>query len=291
MKLQEATLARNRRGGRIFLAEKGIEVPLEPVDIGNAENRQPPFLAKNPLGGVPVLELADGTCIAESVAICRCFGELHPDPPLMGVDAQDNAVIEMCNRRMELELALPMMNVFRHGDPFFAGRIEQVPDWSEASRRHVAGRMEWLDRELAAREFVAGDRYPIADVTALVGVDFQRVSMISIREEHPQPEAMARGGLEPAEREGLRPRRRWSAAAPGVFPYQPTSWAGDGRSSSGSGGASNRAERSAGSGPAATGATPREASPRQRPQLFQPVAARPGSRSRRRLGAHGRSDG
>ena len=86
----------------------------------------------------------------------------------------------MWNRRMELELALPMMNVFRHGHPFFAGRIEQVPEWSEASRRHVAGRMEWLDRELAEREFVAGDRYTIADITALVGVDFGRVSKISI---------------------------------------------------------------------------------------------------------------
>jgi glutathione S-transferase len=185
MKLHEATPAPNCRRVRIFLAEKGIEVPIEPVDIVKAENRQPPFLAKNPLGGVPVLELDDGTCIAESVAICRYFEELHPDPPLMGVDAQDKAVVEMWNRRMELELALPMMNVFRHGHPFFAGRIEQVPEWSEASRRHVAGRMEWLDRELAGREFVAGDRYTIADVTALVGVDFGRVSKISIPEAHP----------------------------------------------------------------------------------------------------------
>jgi glutathione S-transferase len=183
MKLHEAATAPNCRRVRIFLAEKGIEVPIQPVDVGKAENRQPPFLAKNPLGGVPVLELDDGTCIAESVAICRYFEETHPDPPLMGVDAQDKAVVEMWNRRMELELALPVMNVFRHGHPFFQGRIEQVPEWSEASRRHVASRMEWLDRELEGREFVAGDRYTIADITALIGVDFGRVSKISIPEE------------------------------------------------------------------------------------------------------------
>jgi glutathione S-transferase len=183
MKLYEAATAPNCRRVRIFLAEKGIEVPIQPVDVGKAENRQPPFLAKNPLGGVPVLELDDGTCIAESVAICRYFEETHPDPPLMGVDAQDKAVVEMWNRRMELELALPVMNVFRHGHPFFQGRIEQVPEWSEASRRHVASRMEWLDRELEGREFVAGDRYTIADITALIGVDFGRVSKISIPEE------------------------------------------------------------------------------------------------------------
>ncbi|HVS12650.1 MAG TPA: glutathione S-transferase [Thermoanaerobaculia bacterium] len=183
MKLHEAAAAPNCRRVRIFLAEKGVEVPIQPVDIVQAENRQPPFLAKNPLGGLPVLELDDGTCLAESVAICRYVEETWPEPPLMGVDAKDKAVVEMWNRRMELELALPIMNVFRHGHPFFAERIEQVPQWSEASRRQATKRMEWLDRELADREFVAGDRYTIADITALVGIDFGRVSKISIPEE------------------------------------------------------------------------------------------------------------
>jgi glutathione S-transferase len=101
----------------------------------------------------------------------------------MGTDAQDKAVVEMWNRRMELELALPVMNVFRHGHRFFADRIEQVPEWSAASRRHVTQRMTWLDSELADREFVAGERYTIADITALIGVDFGRVSKISVPDE------------------------------------------------------------------------------------------------------------
>ena len=91
MKLHDSAMAPNPRRVRIFLAEKGTEVPTVQVDIAKAENRQPPFLAKNPLGGVPVLELDDGTFIAESVAICRYFEETQPDPPLMGTDAADRA--------------------------------------------------------------------------------------------------------------------------------------------------------------------------------------------------------
>ena len=183
MKLYEAAPAPNCRRVRIFLAEKGIEVPIEAVDIVKAENRQAPYLSKNPMGGVPMLELDDGTCLAESVAICRYFEELQPDPPLMGTDPQDRAVVEMWQRRMELELALPIMSVFRHGHEFFAGRIEQVADFAESSRRHAQQRMEWLDGELAARDYIAGDRYTIADITALIGIDFGKVSGIRIPEE------------------------------------------------------------------------------------------------------------
>ena len=105
MKIHDATAAPNPRRVRIFIAEKGIEVPYEQVDIVNAINRGEEFRThKNPMGTVPVLELDDGTCIAESGAICRYFEELHPDPPLMGVDAQDKAIVEMWNRRMEFEL-------------------------------------------------------------------------------------------------------------------------------------------------------------------------------------------
>jgi glutathione S-transferase len=100
MKLYDSAMAPNPRRVRIFLAEKGITVPVEQVDIGKAVNRQPPFLAKNPLGGLPVLELDDGTCIAESVAICRYFEETHPNPPLLGTDAKDRALVEMWQRRM-----------------------------------------------------------------------------------------------------------------------------------------------------------------------------------------------
>ena len=181
MKLHDSKLAPNPRRVRMFLAEKGIQVPLVNVDIAKAENRQPPFLAKNPMGGVPVLELDDGTCISESVAICRYFEGVQPEPPLMGVDAKDRALVEMWNRRMELELFGPIAQVFRNTHEFFKGRIEQVPAWGEACRRVAEKRLEWLDRELASREFVAGDCFTIADITALVGIDFGRITKTSIQ--------------------------------------------------------------------------------------------------------------
>jgi len=180
MKLYDSAMAPNPRRVRIFLAEKGIEVPLGPVDIGKAENRQPEFLARNPMGGVPVLELDDGTHIAESVAICRYFEELQPEPPLMGTDARDRAIVEMWNRRMELEVAMPAMQSFRNTHDFFKGRIPQVPEYGAVSKAAAIKRLEWLDQELAGREFVAGDRYTIADITALVGIDFGRVTGIRI---------------------------------------------------------------------------------------------------------------
>ena len=183
MKLYDSALAPNPRRVRVFLAEKGIEVPTVQVDIGKAENRNPEFLAKNPMGTLPILELDDGTIIAESVAICRYFEEIQPEPALMGTDARDRAIVEMWNRRMEFEIALPVMQTFRNTHDFFKGRIPQVPEYGEVSRGWAAKRFEWLDAELANREFVAGGRYTIADITALVGIDFGRVTDIRIRPE------------------------------------------------------------------------------------------------------------
>lgn len=183
MKLYDSKTAPNPRRVRVFLAEKGITVPIEQVDIAAAVNRGPEFRQKNPLGGVPVLELDDGTCIAESVAICRWFEETQPAPPLMGTDARDRALVEMWQRRMEFELFLPITQVFRNGHPFFAGRIPQVPEWGDVCRAHAAASLKWLDRELAGRAFVAGDRYTIADITALCAIDFGRVSKIRIAPE------------------------------------------------------------------------------------------------------------
>ena len=180
MKLYDSAMAPNPRRVRIFLAEKGVEVDTVQIDIGKAENRQPEFLAKNPMGGVPVLELDDGRFLAETVAICRYFEETHPDPPLMGTDAADHAWVEMWNRRMEHEVALNAMQAFRQTHDFFKGRIPQVPEYGAVCKEAVLKRLAWLDTELADREFIAGDRYTIADITALVGIDFGRVSKISI---------------------------------------------------------------------------------------------------------------
>ncbi|MFQ5415596.1 MAG: glutathione S-transferase family protein [Myxococcota bacterium] len=183
MKLYDSTAAPNPRKVRIFLAEKGIDVPIEQVDIAKAENRQPPYLAKNPMGGIPILELDDGTIIAETVAICRYFEETHPDPPLMGVGPVDRALVEMWNRRMELEVAIPIMQCFRNTHDFFKGRIPQVAEYGEVCRTGAVKRLEWLDLVLADREFIAGDRYTIADITALMGIDFGRVVGIKVAPE------------------------------------------------------------------------------------------------------------
>jgi glutathione S-transferase len=183
MKIYDSKTAPNPRRVRIFLAEKGIEVPYEEVDIAKAVNRGADFRKKNPMGTLPVLELDDGTYIAESVAICRYFDELQPDPPLMGSDGRDRAVVEMWQRRMEFELLLPIADSFRQRHEFFKDRIEQVPAYAEVARRTAENRLAWLDQVLADRPFIAGDRYTIADITALCAIDFGRVSKIRVQPE------------------------------------------------------------------------------------------------------------
>ena len=183
MQLLDSKSAPNPRRVRIFLAEKGVEVPIVQVDIAAAENRGKAFLQKNPLGGVPVLELDDGRYLSESVAICRYFEGIHPDPPLMGIDPTDAAVVEMWNLRMDLELMKNMTGPFRHTHDFFKGRIPQVPAWGEVCREGAVANLVWLDRELSDRPFIAGERFTIADITALCAIDFGAVSGIKIAPE------------------------------------------------------------------------------------------------------------
>ena len=181
MKLYEFTAAPNPRRVRIFLAEKGIVVPVEQIDIGKGQNRAPEFLKINPMGGLPVLELDDGTNLAESVAICRYFEAAHPEPRLMGIDARDAAIVEMWNRRMEFEILAMTAGAFRNTSPFFKGRIPQVPEYGAICKNAALKRLEWLDSELAGRPYIAGDRFTIADITAMVGIDFGRPSEIRIQ--------------------------------------------------------------------------------------------------------------
>ena len=181
MKIYNSPAAPNPRRVRVFLAEKGVQVPYEDVDIGKAVNRQPEFRKKNPMAGVPVLELDDGTCIAESVAICRYFEELHPEPNLFGVGAKERAQVDMWNRRMEFNLLQPIADTFRQRHEFFKGRIRQVPEYADIQRLNAEDSLKWLDGELANRKFIAGDRFTIADITAMIAVDFGRVSKIAIQ--------------------------------------------------------------------------------------------------------------
>ena len=170
MKLYDLPPSPNARRVRIFLAEKGIEIPTVVVDMMKGENRTPEYLAKNPLGKMPMLELDDGTCIAESVAICRYLDELHPEPPMFGRSTLERAQVEMWHRRMELEILLPMIHVFSHTHAMWQGVIAQIADWGEASRQTVLARMRWLDGELAGRQFIATDDYTVADIAAQCGL-------------------------------------------------------------------------------------------------------------------------
>jgi glutathione S-transferase len=181
MKIHESRNAPNPRRVRIFLAEKGIQVPFEEVDIVKKVNRDEEFRRKNALGTVPVLELDDGTFISESVAICRYFEEIHPEPPLFGADAKQRALIEMWNRRMEFNLLQPIADTFRQQHDFFKGRIRQLPAYAEVQRLNAEDGLAWLDQELSARRFIAGDEFSIADITAVVAIDFGRVSKIAIK--------------------------------------------------------------------------------------------------------------
>ena len=183
MKLYDTGRAPNPRRVRIFFAEKGITVPTEQVDLIALQQRSPAYSAINPMQRVPALVLDDGTVIAESIAICRYFEALQPDPPLFGRGALDVALVEMWNRRVEFHLFLPVASVFQHLHPAMKLMIDpQVPDWGEANKPRVMEFLQFLDGELKGRRYVAGANYTVADITALVAVDFMRVSKLAVPE-------------------------------------------------------------------------------------------------------------
>ena len=171
VKLYSHSMAPNPRRVRIFAAEKGIKLPLEEVDILAGKSRTPEFLAKNSSGAVPVLEFDDGSCLSESVAICRYLEGLHPEPNLFGRDLREQVEVERWNRRMELELFTAIGRTVQNTSPIFAGRFKQFPEYGETQRALVDKRMERMDSELNGHEFVTGDRFTIADITALVAID------------------------------------------------------------------------------------------------------------------------
>ena len=184
MKLYDGGRAPNPRRVRIFLAEKGVSVPLVPVDMGAMEHRGGEVAARNPLRRLPVLELDDGTVLCESVAICRYFEELQPEPALFGRGALGKAEVEMWQRRVELNLFMPVSQAFRHVHPAMKEwEVPQVPEWGEANKPKALEFLVLLDAELALREFVAGDEFSIADITGLVAIDFMKPARITIPDE------------------------------------------------------------------------------------------------------------
>jgi glutathione S-transferase len=181
MKLYDGGRAPNPRRVRIFLAEKGITVPLIPVDLGALEQKTEIFTAINPLQRVPALVLDDGTVLTETIAICRYFERLQPEPALFGRGAKEEAIIEMWQRRVELHLFAAVTAVFRHLHPAMKDMEQpQIAAWGEANKPRVFDFLGLLDRELAARPFVAGDTYTVADITALVAVDFMKPAKLTV---------------------------------------------------------------------------------------------------------------
>jgi len=184
MKLFDGGKAPNPRRVRVFLAEKGIDVPLAPVDMGAMGHRGPEVAERNPLRRLPVLELDDGTVITESVAICRYFEEIQPEPPLFGTGALGRARVEERQRRMELNLMMPVAHAFRHIHPAMKEwEVPQIAEWGEANKPKALDFLALLDRELAGREFAAGDGYSIADITGLIAIDFMKPARIALPEE------------------------------------------------------------------------------------------------------------
>jgi len=184
MKLYDGGRAPNPRRVRIFLAEKGISVPTEQVDLGNLQQRTDAYAAINPLQRVPALVLDDGTVLTESLAICRYFEALQPDPPLFGKGALQSALIEMWNRRVEFHLYMPVSTVFQHLHPAMKAMVDpQVPAWGEANRPRIFDFLRFLDRELKSRPYVAGENFTVSDILAMVAVDFMKVSKLTVPEE------------------------------------------------------------------------------------------------------------
>lgn len=169
---------------RIFLAEKGVSLPTKVVDAANGENKTDDFLRMNPMGRLPVLQLDDGTAIAESLAICRYIETLHPQPPLWGEGPLDATRVDMWTRRMEQQISTPIADIFRHSGDFYRGRIVQVPAYAEWLREQVVLNLKWLDGELAGRRFIAGSHYTMADIVAQCAFVLGKAVGIRIPPEH-----------------------------------------------------------------------------------------------------------
>ena len=188
MKLYDFALAPNPRRVRMFLAEKGVTIPVVEVNTRQKEQFAPEFAKLNPFCTVPVLELDDGTCIGDSVAICRYIEVLHPEPPLMGRDAREQAIIEMWDRRAELEGVNAAGELVRNAAPMFEGRgiagapdgFPQIPALVDRGKKRMARFFDFWNRQLADNAFVAGPDFSIADITSFIAIEFAKRAEVTI---------------------------------------------------------------------------------------------------------------
>ena len=164
----------NPRAVRMFMAEKGLDIAKVEVDLMKGENRQAAYTAKNTAGQMPCLELDDGTIVAEITAICEYLEDTHPRPALIGSTPKEKAETRMWTRRIDLNICEPMANGFRYsqGLPLFQSRIPTAPEAAEGLKRVAQDRLLWLDKQLAGRQWVCGDRFTYADIHLFAFLDF-----------------------------------------------------------------------------------------------------------------------
>lgn len=180
MKLYDGGRAPNPRRARIFLAEKGISVPIVPVDMAGKEHKGSAYSAINPFQTVPSLLLDDGMVIADSVAICRYFEELQPEPALFGRGAEGKAMVDMWNRRVEFTIYLSVQASFRHLHPGMADQeVPQVPEWGEVNKSRAMTQLALFERRLGESEFLAGE-FSIADISGGITVEFMKAARLSL---------------------------------------------------------------------------------------------------------------
>ncbi|MDN7125442.1 glutathione S-transferase family protein [Pseudidiomarina terrestris] len=188
MKLYETKTAPNPRRVRMFLAEKGLldEVECIEIDLQKGENLTPEFAAKNPMKKVPVLELDNGTCIAETMAICRYFEIAYPDTVnLLGQSALEQAEIEQWLRWLDYYFFIPCGMGFQHTSGFFKDRMTPVPEWGELCVKDVHKFMLFLNEHLEGKDFICCDRFTAADITAFAVAAFARVIKIRVDDSLP----------------------------------------------------------------------------------------------------------
>ena len=192
MKFYDCAIAPSPRRVRIFLAEKGITVPTIQVDLRKGEQFGEAFRAVNPDCTVPVLELDDGTRISDSLAICVYLEQTRPEPPLMGASAVERATVAEWQRRAERDGFLAVAEAFRNSTPAFKTRAlpgpddyVQIPALIERGRARTQAFFKLMNARLAQRQFVAGDRYSIADITTMIAVDFAGWIKLTIPDECP----------------------------------------------------------------------------------------------------------
>jgi glutathione S-transferase len=187
MKLYDGGRAPNPRRVRIFLAEKGIEIERRQVDLGTLEHKGAAYTAINPLQRVPALVLDDGAILTESIAICRYFEALQPEPALFGRNGREAAIVEMWNRRIEHHLLFCVAQVFRHLHPAMKALEDpQVAAWGEANKPRAMEFLKLLDGELASRAFVASDVFSVADITGLVAIDLMKPAKLAVPDDMKQ---------------------------------------------------------------------------------------------------------